>query len=176
MSLSSVQSNGLPRPPGRVASLGGARVEHQPVGDLAYCRIGDRSARSAIGSAFITGKPKRVRTATTRSGVSLAVQLQHVGLERCDDVEQGLVIGVDGERDLAGAALHALPERARGLQPEMARARRKEHEADQIGPGIKRHIKRLRGLQAADFDRQRHYDARSSAFSVRPQSGTAGLS
>ena len=89
---------------------------------------------------------------------------------------KGIVIGIDGERDLAGAALHALPERARGRQPEMTWARRKEHEANQIGPGIKRHIKRLRGLKAADFDRQRHRDARSSAFSIWPQSGTAGLS
>ena len=32
--LSSVQSNGVPSPPGRVASLRRARVEDQPVGDV----------------------------------------------------------------------------------------------------------------------------------------------
>ena len=36
-----------------------------------------------------------------------AVQLQHVGLQRCDDGAQRLVVGIDRERDLAGAALDA---------------------------------------------------------------------
>jgi hypothetical protein len=57
----------------------------------------------------------------------------------------------------------------------MAWARRKKHETDQIGPEIKRRIKRLRGFEAANFDQQRHCEARSSAFSIWPQSGTAGL-
>ena len=101
------------------------------------------------------------------------MQLQHVGLERRDDVGKRLVIGIDRERDLAGAALHAVAERARGLQPEIARARRKEHEADQVGAGFQRHIKRFRGLQAADFDRSKPWWAGSTAFSAPPQSGTS---
>ena len=123
-----------------------------------------RSSRSAIGSAFITGRPKRARTAATRSGVSTAVQLQHVGLERLDDGGERLIVGIDGERDLAGAAFDALAKRARGLQREMARARRKEHEADHVGAGFQRHIKRFRGLQAADFDHQSDMGGVLAAF------------
>src|SRR5207244_3663349 len=47
-----------------MALSGAARV-------LAPWRAAARSARSAIGSAFITGRPKRSRTIATRSGVSL---------------------------------------------------------------------------------------------------------
>src|SRR5574339_558161 len=81
--------------------------------------MGERSLRSAIASAFMTGKPKRARTATTRSGVSLP----------------------------------------RSFKADVTRAWGKEDEANEVGPRIKRYIKRLRGLEAADFDRQRHYEA-----------------
>jgi hypothetical protein len=72
--------------------------------------------------------------------------------------------------------LDALAKRSRRFEAEMARARREEHKPDQVSPGIKRYIKRLRGSEAADFDRQGHYKARSSAFLFCPQSRTAGLS
>jgi hypothetical protein len=104
------------------------------------------------------------------------MELEHVWFERRHDVEQRIVVGVDGERDFSGAPLNALAERARRLKPKMARTGREEHEADQIGPGIKRYIKRLWGSEAADFDRQWHCEARSSVFSNWPQSGTAQLS
>jgi hypothetical protein len=104
------------------------------------------------------------------------VELKDVRCERRNDVEQRVIIGVDGERDFSGTSLNALAKRARCLKPKMARTRREEHEANQVGPGIKRYIKRLWGSQAADFDRQWHYEARSSVFSNWPQSGTARLS
>jgi len=69
-----------------------------------------------------------------------------------------------------------LAERARCLKPKMAWAGREEHEANQVSPRIKRYIKCLWGSEAADFDRQWHYEARSSVFSNWPQSGTARLS
>ena len=122
--LSSVQSNGLPSPPGRVASCGARASKISRSATCAYWRIGERSARSAIGSAFITGRPKRRAHRRDALRRLLAVQLQHVGLERVDDVAQRVVVGIDRERDLAGPATHALAERARGLQPEVARARR----------------------------------------------------
>ena len=57
-------------PPGREASRGGRaskQIDPQFVDKL---EILERSARSAIGKAFITGKPDSRRTALTRSGVS----------------------------------------------------------------------------------------------------------
>src|SRR4029078_7928203 len=107
---------------------------------------------------------------TTRCFV--AVQLQHVRIERVDDVEQHLIVRIDCERDLDGAAVHTLTERACSLKADVTRARGKEYEANEVGPGIERYIKRLRGLKPANFDRQRHYEARSTALSTRPQSGT----
>lgn len=104
------------------------------------------------------------------------MQLEHVRLERCNNVEQRVIVGIDGERDLADAALDPLAERAGSLQSQVTRTRRKKDETNQIGPGIKRHIKRLRSFQATDFDRQRHREARSSAFSSLSQSGTAPAS
>ena len=104
------------------------------------------------------------------------MELQHVRLERRHDVEQRVIISIHGERDLSGPPLNALAKCPCSLKPEMTRTGREEHEANQIGPGIKRHIKRLRGPEAADFDRQWHCEARSSAFSNWPQSRTTRLS
>jgi hypothetical protein len=101
------------------------------------------------------------------------VELKHVRFKRCHDVEQRVIIGVDGERDFSGTPLNALAKRARCLKTKMARTGREEHEANQVGPGIKRYIKRLWGSEAADFNRPWHYEARSSVFSNWPQSGTA---
>ena len=170
---SSVQSNGLPSPPGRVASAARARRT------AASRRPWHRADRRQIGAL---GDRQRLhhRQAEARAHHHdplrrlLAVQLQHVGLERLDDVAQRLVIGIDGERDLAGAALDALAERARRLDAEMARARRKEHEADHVGAGFQRDIKRFGGLQAADFDHERHAPAFYPLLRPRPQSASGG--
>ena len=121
-----------------------------------------RSLRSAIGIAFITGRPKRARTAATRSGVSTPCNCSMSGLSASTTAASVCVVGIDGERDLAGAAFDAPAERARGREPEMARTRREEHEADQVGVGFQRHIKRFRGLQPANFDQERHGRGSSS--------------
>ena len=156
--------------------LGRARVEDQSIHDLrVLANLGkilslrDRQCLHDRQSKARAHGDDTVRRFT-------AVELKHVRFERRHDVEQRVIIGVDGERDFSGAPLNALAKRARRLKPKMARTGREEHEADQIGPGIKRHIKRLRGPEAADFDRQWHCEARSSAFSNWPQSGTARLS
>src|SRR3954471_11045646 len=77
---SSRQSKLLPRPPGGVASAVARASKIKRSATLSYSRIGDRSARSAIGSAFITGSPKRLRTAATRSGASLPWSCSRSGL------------------------------------------------------------------------------------------------
>ena len=154
---SSVQSKRRPSPPGRVASLGGRASNSSRSATWAYSRMGERSARSAIGSAFITGRPKRVRTCTHAVGRLLAVQLQHVGLERLDDVAQQVSsLALTVSATLAARPRDPRAQHARGLQAEVARAGREEHEADQVGAGFQRRIERFRGLQAADFDGQRH--------------------
>ena len=119
--------------PRRLARRAG--VEQQPVGDLRVetdRRRGRPAARSAAPSS------PAARSACARGDALrrlLAVQLQHVGLERLDHARRARVVGIDRQRDLAGAALHPLAERARGLKAEMARRGRKEHEADQVGAG-----------------------------------------
>ena len=67
-----------------------------------------------------------------------------------------LVAGIDRERDLLRAAAHSRRESARGLETDVAWRRRKEHEADHIGPGRERRVQCLGCLQAADFDQQGH--------------------
>ena len=64
------------------ASRPAARAHRRSAGRRPWrrARIGDRSVRSAIGSAFITGRPKRVRNAATRSGVSLPCSCSMSGL------------------------------------------------------------------------------------------------
>jgi hypothetical protein len=82
----------------------------------------------------------------------MAVQLQNVGLQRRDDAFERRVVGVHGQRDLDRALLHMLAQLARGLQREVARRRRKEHEADHVGAGLERSVERLPRGQATDFD------------------------
>ena len=74
-----------------------------------------------------------------------------------------VVVGVDGKRHLLRPPAHALAERARRREADMARRRRKEHEADHVGAGIERHLERLGRLQAADFDKRRHMCGGSTA-------------
>ena len=85
------------------------------------------------------------------------MELQHVRLDRLDDRRDLLVVGVDRERDLQRPAPHALAERARCLEADIARRGPKEHEADHVGSGLERHVERLGGLQAADFDEKGHF-------------------
>ena len=175
-SLRRVQSKVLPRPPGRVASFGRARVEDQTIHDLrVLANLGKvLSLRDRQCLHNRQSKTRAYGDDTLRRFT--AVKLKHVRFEGRNDVKQRVIIGVDGERDFSGAPVNALAERARCLKPEIARAGREEHETNQIGTGINRYIKRLRGPEAADFDQQWHCEARSSAFSNWPQSGTARLS
>ena len=133
--LSSVQSNGCAEPARPRGVLRRARVEQQPVGDLRVelDRARDR-LRSAIGIAFITGRPKRVRTAATRSGVSLPCSCSMSGLSASTMPASVSSSASTVSATLPARPLHALAERARGLEREIARARRKEHEADQSAP------------------------------------------
>ena len=69
-----------------------------------------------------------------------------------DDASQRVVGRVDGERDLPGAAAHALAEPARLLHSDMARRRLEKDEAHHVGAGVERRVEGVRGGQAADFD------------------------
>ena len=86
----------------------------------------------------------------------LAVQLQHVRLQRLDDIGERRVVGIDGQRDLGGAALGLPAEFARRLEAEMPRRRRKEHESHHVRAGLQRDVERLARGQAANFDDQGH--------------------
>ena len=143
---------GLPSPPGRVASARRARIEQQAVGDLAQSmRIGERSSRCAIGSAFITGRPKRERTTATRSGVSLPCSCSMSGFSAST-----MLCSVSSLASTVSATLPARPSTcaptpAGGLEAEVARARRKEHEADQVGAGFQRDFKSFRRSSGRKF-------------------------
>ena len=93
----------------------------------------------------------------------LAVQLQHVGLERLDDLRASSASSASTESATFSARpCTRAPRAARGLEAEIARRRRKEHEADHVGAGIERGVEGLGGLQAADFDQKGHDGAGSS--------------
>ena len=89
------------------------------------------------------------------------------GLSASIDALKLGVVGVDRQRDLLGAAAHPLAQRARRLDADIARRRRKEHEADHVGAGVERRVERLGGLQAADFDQKGHDGRGSSALTRR---------
>ena len=53
------------------------------------------------------------------------------------------MLGVDGQRDDGGAAARPLGERGGALRRDVARAPREEHEADEVGPRLKRGVARF---------------------------------
>ncbi len=117
----------------------------------------------SIGSAFITGRPNRASDRAIRAaGVSLAVKLQHIGMQRLDDIGQHRVIGIDDERNLFGAVFDAASERVRGVQRNVARAWRKEHEAHHVGARVERGIEGLGRGEAADLNKGGHVSVRST--------------
>src|SRR5262249_32857455 len=85
-----------------------------------------------------------------------AVKLQQVGLKRVDACRELIVSGVNGKRDLLRPSSHALAKRARSLDADVTGRGRKEHETDEIGAGLERHIEGRGGLEAADLDQNRH--------------------
>ena len=62
------------------------------------------------------------------------MQLQHVRIERIDDVEQHLIVRIDRERDLGGAALHTLAERARSLEADVTGLGGKKTKPTRLAP------------------------------------------
>ena len=86
----------------------------------------------------MTGKPNFALMSRTPRDGFLAVQLQEIRPQRLDDVFERRVVGIDRQRHLGGAALGLPAEFARGLEAEMARRRRKEHEAHHVGARLER--------------------------------------
>ena len=120
MPLSNVQSNGLPSPPGRVASCGARASKISRSATLAY--IADRRKVGALGDRQRLHHRQAETAAHDRDPLRrlVAVQLQHVGLEGVDDVAERLVVGIDRERDLAGAASARAPRAcARASSPRL---------------------------------------------------------
>ncbi len=114
----------------RAASPRAARARRTAAGRRPWRRAGSATDRRAvsIGSAFITGRPKRERTAATRSGVSLPCSCSMSGLSASTDAVELGVGGIDRQRDLLGAALHPLaqaraPPRCRGCAATAERTR-----------------------------------------------------
>src|SRR5207245_11017852 len=84
--------------------------------------------------------------------------LQHLAARRAQTM-----VGTARGSPLAGPVRAGRAERARGRAVEVARRRRKEHEADEVGPRLKGDLEGFRRLQAADFDESGHRSARSTS-------------
>ena len=103
-----------------------------------------RSARSALVSTASPSSPATriaLDVAQCARGL-LAVQLQHVGLQRLDDMLERLVVGVDRERHLARTALHPPPSRARIASRDGA-ATAERTRSRPFGAGVERGVERL---------------------------------
>ena len=183
------------RPPDSMNGIVGSRsVEQVPVERLAEA-AGPRSPRAAawrrtaggrrvrdragsrrdrrfasIASAFITGRPKRCLDRADALRRLLAVQLEHVGLQRrrrCRRASRR-------PHRRCSATFSARPftraaELARRMKRHVARPRRKEHEAHHVGAGIERGVERVGRGQAADFDESSHltFATRRSSAVIR---------
>ena len=131
-----------------------------------------RSARVSIGSAFITGRPKRARTAATRSGVSLPCSCSMSGLSASTTRSSSAsVASTESATFLARPCTRSPSARAASIA-EVARRRREEHEADHVGAGVERRVERVGGFQAADFDQKSHDGRGSSASSAHNPTGS----
>ena len=84
------------------------------------------------------------------------MELQHVGLQRLHDGVERRIVGIDAERDLAGAPFDARGKLACHVECEMARRRRKEHEADEVGSRRERRIERVGRAEAANLHQDGH--------------------
>ncbi len=152
-SFSRVQSNGLPSPPGRVASFG-ARASNSS--QSATPRIGrdGRRGRRGLDRQRLHHRQPETRASAPRpapaSPCREAAACRASAPRRC-------AAKVASSASTVSATLLARPftraprSRARA-QVDMPRRRRKEHEADKIGAGIERGVERSAVLQAADFD------------------------
>src|SRR5437870_5345566 len=93
-----------------------ASIEQQAIGDASVVRdprqVGLRLNRKHLHH--------RKREALTDRGDALrclvTVKLEHVRLERIDDVFQQSIVGIDGECDFPRTASDALAKRSRGLE------------------------------------------------------------
>ena len=172
---SSVPVERLAEPAGAGRILRRACVEHQPVGDLRVERgsAPDRRGR-AIGSAFITGKPKRgAHRSTTRSGVSLPCSCSMSGCSAATMLASSRHRHRPSARPSWRAPAPAAPSARAASSPRWRGLGGKNTKPTMIGAGLKRHFERVRGLQAADFDGQWHDGAGSSALCRAPQSVSA---
>ncbi len=161
-SSSSRQSNGVPRPPGRVASRGARASKMMLVRHICIKPDGRQRGPILDRQGLHHRQPEARAHGDDTLRRLVAVQLQHVRTHRLDDLAQHLVGRIDGERDLVRAALHPLAERARRAIGEVARRGSKEDKADLIGPSVQRHVERFGAHQAADFHQKGH------VFRIRP--------
>ena len=90
----------------------------------------------------------------------VTVKLQHVGLERLDDAREQRIVASTVTATLRASPARGLRARA-PVQATRYGAGWKEHEADHVGAGIERNVKRFGGGEAADFD-DSHLSVRST--------------
>ena len=106
-------------------------------------------------------KAEALPDAPTRAARLLAVQLQQVGLQHVHDLGERRIIGVDGDRDLLGAALHAGAELARRVKRHVARRGRKKHEPTMSAPASSA-TSRVSGVDRPQIlTRRTHFSTRS---------------
>ena len=71
------------------------------------------------------------------------MQLEHIRLQRLDDVRERGVVGVNRERDFCRAALCLQAELTRTRETQMAGRWPKEHETSHVRASIQRSLERL---------------------------------
>jgi hypothetical protein len=81
-----------------------------------------------------------------------AVQLQDVRIERADDGVDQRIVGIDRQRDFLRTPGDETAQVGGDFRAHMARARRKEDEADHVGARLEGDRQRSPGRKAADFD------------------------
>jgi hypothetical protein len=84
------------------------------------------------------------------------VKLKQAWTDGSEDLIDQRIVGIDQDRDRLDAARSWLGKLLRSLWLDMARALRKEHEADIVGAGINCRVHDLSRANAANFHLHRH--------------------
>ena len=113
-----------------------------------------RSLRSEIASAFITGRPNRLRTAATRSGVSLPCSCSRSGLSASMAAARSASLASTDSATFWARPRTCAPS-ARAASWSMWRGEGgKNTKPDHVGAGLQRHLERVGCAQPADFDQE----------------------
>ena len=155
--IRSVQSKGRPSPPGRVASLRRAGVEQQPVRDPGIGSGGGKIGRGLDRQRLHhrqaeagAQRRQRVPEAPCRGVAACRDRAPRRSQRMCASSASTV-----SATFFARPAARAPSMRASSIA-DMARRRRKEHEADEVGARLERCIERIGRAKPADFDKSGH--------------------